>query len=257
MWQSSYRLYQKCGHHVHEPMMSDSHLLGVWTCHRRVGKLWTSGQNTSDKCFRIKFLRQSSDVLAGPLLFCTLSWTEISGSMLARAVAFRIRQSRGDDFRQKYPHDMLTFKVQNRASWHRSIAPVSHDIRRLKVVRRSSGTSWIISMISASNFLSIMKSILVVAGVSYVVGLLWEMTSIRSFPYQIRVSVKVVGWFLASFSFSNKKVILSSILTDVFFFFRHQRDMISGKFVFHLWTRTYGWLSLRYRIRTRVFRDSQ
>ena len=73
-------------------------------------------------------------------------------------------------------------------------------------------------MVFASNFLSIMKSILVVADVSYVVGLLWEMTSGRSFPYQIRVSSRVVGLFLTSFSFSKKKAILSLILTDVFFF---------------------------------------
>ena len=88
---------RKCGHHVHESMMSDSHLLGVWTCHRRVGKLWSSGQVTSDKCLRIRFLRQSTDVLAEFLFFCTLSWT-----MLFRAVAFRIRESGRDDFMMEH-----------------------------------------------------------------------------------------------------------------------------------------------------------
>ena len=149
---------RKCGHHVHEAMMSDSHLHGVWTCHRRVGKLWPSGQVTPVKCLRIKFLRQSTDVLAEFLFFCTLSWT-----MLFRAVAFRTRQSGRDDFRREH------------------------------------------------------------------LDLLWEMTSGRSFSYQMRVSARVVGLFLTSFSFANKKVILSSILANVFC---HQRDMISGKFFF-------------------------
>ena len=220
MWQSSCRLYPE---DVNIMFTSRWCLTVTCSISGLVRGEWTNCdllERLLRKCLRIKLLRQSTDVLAGPLLFCTLSWTEISGSMLLRAVAFRIRQSRRDDFRQEFPHDMLTFKRQNRGSWHGSIVSVSHDIRRLKVVGRSTGTSWIISMISASNLLSIMKSILVVAGVSYVTDCLWEITSGRTFPYQMCVSVKVVGLFLASFSFSNKKVILSSMLADVFFSIR-------------------------------------